>query len=517
MAAGKSTIGRLVAADAQVEFVDLDERIAARAGVSVSEIFSREGEAGFRERERVELAAVLARGTPCVVALGGGALLNRETRLTALERATVVTLFASTSTIVRRAAAQGGRPLLEGDNAALRVQELLELRANAYAEAHARLSSEGAPEDVARAVREVWDREPIAVAAGQSSYAVDVGTDLFQARVRSMVRPSTLALYASDQNVMRHHGERIRAAFSGAHERTAEVVLEPGEQHKTIATVELIWRRALESGADRSSVFVGLGGGVVTDITGFAAASWMRGVRWVAIPTTLLAHVDASVGGKTGVDLASAKNAVGAFWQPSAVLCDVAFLTTEPERGFISALSEVVKTALIGDPSLLELLEVEAPRIRARETALIEEIVRRCVRVKASIVSRDERESGLRATLNLGHTVGHALEAFGGYTALTHGEAVSLGLVAALRLGERLGYTPSDLSGRIVALLTTLGLPSSLANQPLAAAADLVGHDKKRAGAAIRFVFARAAGVTEPVEVGLDDLRREIRSLGAPA
>jgi shikimate kinase/3-dehydroquinate synthase len=239
----------------------------------------------------------------------------------------------------------------------------------------------------------------------------------------------------------------------------------------------------------------------------------MRGVRWVALPTTLLAMVDASVGGKTGVDLHTAKNAVGAFWQPSAVLCDVATLATEPERGYRSALAEVIKTALIGDPELYGVLEREASAVQRRDRDLVAEMVRRCIRVKARIVSFDERESGVRATLNLGHTVGHALESQGDYTRLTHGEAVSLGLVAALRIGERLGATPAELSRRTVELLRALGLPTALEKQDLSAAAELIGHDKKRAGSRLKFIVARDIGRVDLLEIGLAELRDHTRAL----
>jgi shikimate kinase/3-dehydroquinate synthase len=239
----------------------------------------------------------------------------------------------------------------------------------------------------------------------------------------------------------------------------------------------------------------------------------MRVVRWIGIPTTLLAMVDASVGGKTGVDLESAKNAVGAFWQPKAVMCDVHYLSTEAKRGFVSALAEVVKTALVGDPELFELLENNAASIAAQDLELTAEIVRRSVRVKARIVSYDERESGLRAVLNLGHTVGHALEAQAGYTALTHGEAVSLGLVAALRLGEAMGQTPRDLTLRTLQLLERLGLPFSLRGQQLEAAAALIAHDKKRAGSAVRFVMARGLGRVETLPIQLADLRAQVLAL----
>jgi shikimate kinase/3-dehydroquinate synthase len=249
-------------------------------------------------------------------------------------------------------------------------------------------------------------------------------------------------------------------------------------------------------------------------VAGFAAATWMRGIRWVAAPTTLLAMVDASVGGKTAVDLDSGKNLVGAFWQPCGVVCDTATLATEPERGYVGALAEVVKTALIGDPELFAMLEANSAAVRGRDQALLAQLVRRSVRVKARIVGLDERESGPRATLNLGHTVGHALEAEGGYTRLTHGEAVSLGLVAALAIGEELGQTPAALVARTVELLRSLGLPASLRGEPLAEAAELIGYDKKRSGDQLRFIAVRGMGRVEAVELPVAGLRERVRSLG---
>jgi shikimate kinase/3-dehydroquinate synthase len=253
---------------------------------------------------------------------------------------------------------------------------------------------------------------------------------------------------------------------------------------------------------------IGLGGGIITDVTGFAAATWMRGISWIAVPTNLLAMVDAAIGGKTAVDFLTAKNSIGAFWQPKAVVCDVDFMHTESAKNYRSALAEVVKTAIIGDAQLFDLLKTNLDPIRRRKPDLVLEMVRRCVRVKASIVSRDERESGLRALLNLGHTIGHALEAQGNYSRWTHGEAVSLGLVAALRIGVELGVTPPELADETTSLLSALGLPVDLSAEPLGEAVELIGHDKKRAGDKLRFVLARELGRVELVTLPLADVRR---------
>jgi shikimate kinase / 3-dehydroquinate synthase len=510
MATGKSTVGRLLAKKVGRPFVDLDERITGRLGMSIKEYFAREGESAFRAVEQSELLALFGASglTAPVVALGAGALLGRETRLHVLERAVVVALEAKPAEVARRAGSHSGRPLLEGPNAEQRAATLLAERALVYAESHARVATDGRrPEAVAEDVLAVWQRNPIAVAAGASSYAVEVGRGIVAERLGDLARGASQALLVTDENVVPRHGPVARAALSGLLTADAEVVLTPGEIHKHIGSVERIWRTALNAGCDRKSVFVGLGGGVATDITGFAAASFMRGVRWLGVPTTLLAMVDASVGGKTGVDLDQAKNAVGAFHQPSGVLCDTELEATEPERGYVSALAEVVKTAVIGDPAMLDLLEREAARVRARDQDLVGELVRRSISVKARIVSMDERESGLRAVLNLGHTVGHALESHAGLERLTHGEAVSLGLVAALRIGQTLGHTPAALGERVTRLLGELGLPVDLSREPLREAAELLGHDKKRAGKHLKFVVAYEPGRVDTVELELSELR----------
>jgi shikimate kinase/3-dehydroquinate synthase len=515
MATGKSSVGKRVAELSGRRFVDLDLEIERKSGASVAELFSNLGEAGFRALERAALFDLLdtaASGPAPVVALGGGALVSREVRLAAIDRAVVVTLTAELPEILRRARAESGtRPLLAGDPGA-RAAALLELRQTAYAEAHECLASDArSVHELAQQALAVWRRDPLAVAAGDRSYAVDIGESLVAERLPAAVGKASKRVLISDETVYGLHGALARDSLAGP----VVVVLSPGEQHKHIGSVEKIWRAAQAGEVDRKACFVALGGGVVSDIAGFAAASYQRGVRWVGIPTTLLAMVDASVGGKTGVDLESAKNAVGAFHQPSAVLCDVALLATESDRGFRSALAEVVKTALIGDPELFELLERETERVLQRSNEVLAELVRRSIRVKARIVSADERESGLRAVLNLGHTVGHALESQGGYSRLSHGEAVSLGLVAALRIGVALGATPRELAERSERLLEKLGLPAAIAQEPLADAVGLIGHDKKRAGKSIKFVVAQGLGdvVTRDIELG--ELSRHTLALSA--
>lgn len=496
MGAGKSTVGRRVAERAGVPFLDLDAAVVARAGKTVPEIFAAEGEAGFRQREADELALALDTPGARVVAMGGGTLLDTGRRRAALARARVVTLAAGADTVAERTRGEG-RPLLDSADRPARIRALLEARAEVYAEAHARVTTDTATvEEVADAVMEAWSRPTIAVPLGARSYAVRfaAGAPEVAAAAVAELRPS-MVFVVTDETVHDLWGAGLAAALAarGVAPR-ATVVLPPGEAHKRLASVERALTAMVEAGADRDAVVVGHGGGVITDLAGFTASLLLRGVRWVALPTTLLAMVDASVGGKTGVDLGAAKNAVGTFHQPSAVVIDVAHVTTESARAYASGLAEVVKSAAIGDAALFEALEAGADAVRRREPALVEELAYRSVAVKAAIVARDEREAGDRALLNFGHTVGHALEAEGGFDRLTHGEAVALGMVAALRVGTALGVTAPALAARVTALLARLGLPTDLDAQPVEAALPFLGLDKKRRGGAIRFVLLRGLG-----------------------
>jgi shikimate kinase/3-dehydroquinate synthase len=486
---GKSRVGACVAQRAGRPFIDLTKRrdpvgeteqAAGQVGAAVSGGALGLSSALAAWRTGTSVAPVVAVDTDTLVA--------RAERLALLDEAVVVTLHPSPEQ----------RPSAASE---------LELRNCGYTEAHARIVAGGRDLDtVALEVLRVWERDPLVVAAGQRSYTVDIGAHLVASRLHETLDSPSMVLLVSDSNVEPLHGAFVRQLIEAAGRRCVSVTFPAGEEHKNLDTLRSIWQQALAVRADRRSVFVALGGGVVTDVAGFAAAAWMRGVRWVALPTTLLAMVDASVGGKTAVDLLSAKNAVGVFWQPQAVICDASLLTTEPQRGYTSALAEVVKTGLIGDPALLDLVESRVSDVRARDAGLVSELVRRSLRVKARVVSLDERESGHRETLNLGHTVGHALEAEAGYTGLSHGEAVSLGLVAALRIGQRQGWTPAPVVERTIALLHTLGLPVSLDAGALARAAALIAHDKKRAGSELKLVVVREAGRVELIPVAVDDL-----------
>lgn len=521
MGAGKTTIGKLLAARTGCDFVDLDTVVIELAGKSVSRIFAEDGEDAFRALEGRALDAVLAHaGGPRVAALGGGSLLDGERRHRALRLARVITLSASSRVLAERVAGSD-RPLLTRQrDVAAELGRIVAARAAVYAEAHGSVATDAlSPEAAAERLLRMWHDRAVPVLLGARSYAVRIAADGPRAvaeRVADLDPSSVLVI--TDGNVAALHGDALRAALD-AHgvAPSCTVVLEPGEEHKTMATVSETVARLVASGADRRALVVGFGGGVVTDIAGFCASMLLRGVRWLAVPTTLLGMVDAAVGGKTGVDVGAAKNAAGAFHQPLGVVAAPEYLQTESPRGYLSGLAEVVKSAAIADASLFEWLEANAAPLLAREPDAVARAVEGAVAVKAAIVGRDEHESGERMLLNFGHTVGHALEAHGGYRRLLHGEAVALGMVAAARVGTRLGDTSAAVAARLVSLLARLGLPVGLDAEPLAEALPGLRFDKKRSDGALRVVVLSDIGAAVVRPARFDDIQAALLTPGAPA
>lgn len=514
--AGKSTVGRLVADRTGAPFLDLDAAVldAARAAgtpfLSVAALFETLGEPAFRRLEAAALAAALAAPKPTVIAAGGGALVDPDSRRLALLSARVITLTAAPATVAARARAtsEPRRPLLEtaaDPEAAARA--LLTARAAAYAQAHATLATDHtAPADVAEAVLRAWEAPSVLVPLGDRSYPVrfagraDAGAIV--ADILTALRPSRWLL-VTDTTVDELWGAAFSAASAPAGPPSAIVRLTPGERHKTLDPVHHILRTALDAGLDRRSVIVAHGGGVTSDIAGFAAAILLRGVRWISAPTTLLSMADAAIGGKTGVDLGPAKNAIGAFHQPSAVVIDPRRTTTETPRAFTSGLAEIVKTGAIASATLIDLLERHtavfknhtSPLDKTATLPILEQALLATASIKAAIVAGDEREtndtttSAPRAILNFGHTLGHALEAAGQFERFTHGEAVSLGMAAALRVGQHLQITDPAHAGRLIALLHALGLPAHPDPADIRAALPFLSLDKKRTATTIRAVL----------------------------
>jgi 3-dehydroquinate synthase len=509
MGSGKSSVAPVVGQKAGVPLLDLDATIEEEAGCTVRELFRREGEAAFREREATVLRRRLPAMADCVVALGGGTVTRADLRRELLRLGTLITLDAPVPELVARVGSDHGRPLLAGQDPRVALERLLSERADAYAECHARIETAGrSPESVADDVLAVARAAPIVVALGRRSYRVEVGAGCRAAlpeRVR-VVATSPTVVVVSDANVWPRWGVGVRDALARDGRRVIEVILEPGEQHKNLASIERIWRAALEGELDRGGTVVGVGGGVVGDLAGFGASTLLRGVPVGHVPTTLLAMVDSAVGGKTGFDMPQGKNLIGTFHQPSFVLCDVEVLGTLPEKERRAGLAEVVKCAWIAGALAVERLEADAPALLAGEVGAIERAVRTAVAVKAEVVSADERDHGRRAVLNLGHTVGHAIEAARGYQGIRHGEAVALGMVAAMRVAIHLGCARVGDAERMLALLSALGLPTDLDAYAGPEVLRYVGADKKRLGGTLTFIAPGAPGAISVVPVAPDRL-----------
>jgi shikimate kinase/3-dehydroquinate synthase len=495
---GKSTVGRALALALSSPFWDLDDEIENHAGMPVAEIFAIEGEEGFRSREKRMLELLVGKVNG-VVALGGGSLLDPDNRARVASAGTVLCLDAPVEKLIERLQTQvGKRPLLDGENGVsdrretlvVHLNELIQRRYDHYASFPQIDISSMTPEQAAWAIQVHLGR--FHVSGMGSGYDVRVGDGLLdslgeQFRLHNLGGP--LALVSDDQ-VGELYALRAIASLENAGYAVQPVLLPVGEQHKTLETLAYLWEAFLQAGLERGSSVVALGGGVVGDMAGFAAATYLRGIPWVALPTSLLAMVDASLGGKTGMDLPQGKNLVGAFHPPALVLSDPGLLATLPELELRSGMAEIVKAGVIGDPRLFEMCEQGWQFVQAN----LAEIVRRGMAVKIGIIQDDPYEKGRRAALNLGHTIGHALERASDYE-LRHGEAVSIGMVAEARLAEKMGFAGVGLADQIAGVLQALNLPVSI---PKAIDRSLVWQtlnlDKKRSGGQVLFAL--------PVQIG---------------
>ncbi len=509
MGAGKSTVAKALGARLVTGTIDLDEEVARLAGKSIAQVFADQGEPAFRALEKQAIAG-LGPDTG-VVALGGGAVVDAETRYAILGSDILVTLTAGLETLASRVGAGSGRPLL-GERPASNLARILEARAPVYAEAHAVINTEGrAVEQIAAEVLEVAERAPIVVPLGVRTYCVDVGQG-----VRHEVG-ALASLHAPGAAVLVYDGDETRP-WPGqarhdlaAHDKTPiEVRLEGREASKNVASVEQIWDTALEAGVDRQAILIGVGGGVIGDLTAFAASTLLRGVALGQIPTTLLAMVDSSVGGKTGFNRARGKNLVGTFYQPKFVLCDVDTLSTLPKAERISGLAEVVKSAWLDSEDSVAMLERDADALLAGDPAATIRAVRMSVALKSRIVREDEHESGRRMLLNLGHTVCHALEAASHYQGLRHGEGVALGMIAAMRVAARLADGRAEDTERLTALLGRLGLPTDLDARLDEQVLHFIGSDKKRRGDRIHFIIPHLPGKTGIELLDIASVRRAL-------
>jgi shikimate kinase/3-dehydroquinate synthase len=535
MGAGKSAIGQRLAARLGLKFVDADAEIAAAAGMSISEIFARYGEGHFRDGERRVLSRLLNDG-PLVLATGGGAFLDPCTRQRIAERGVSIWLDADHETLLKRVRRKSDRPLLQTADPAGTLRRLMEERCPIYATADIRVFSQDMPQEATvdetlsalasrlpglvfgtkRAAKDAptlmtrfWPRanhptrdEKVRVQLGERSYDILIGAGLLE-RAGEMIAgiaPGAACAIVTDANVAPLYLSRLEASLKAKGLRSVAIVVQPGEGSKSLSVFGRVLEEAIAAKIERRDVIVALGGGVVGDLAGFVSATLRRGARFVQIPTSLLAQVDSSVGGKTGVNSPQGKNLIGAFHQPSLVLADIDTLATLPEREFRAGYAEIVKYGLIGDRHFFEWLEDNSDAVFHSKAGQISAVAVSC-ETKACIVGHDETEQGDRALLNLGHTFGHALERLVAYDAarLVHGEGVAIGLALAARFSQRLGLCDDQDATRIERHLARVGLPTRLGDIPgwncgAEAILEAMYQDKKVERGALTFVLLRGVG-----------------------
>ncbi|MFE9726080.1 3-dehydroquinate synthase [Streptomyces sp. NPDC005794] len=515
MGVGKSTVGELLADRLGSTYRDTDADVVATAGKAIPEIFFDEGEERFRALERQAVRDAVE-GHTGVLALGGGAVLDAETRALLAGRP-VVYLSMDVDEAVRRVGLNTARPLL-AVNPRRQWRELMDARRPLYEEvATATVATDArTPEEVAQAIIEALElpertaesvpsgqektrmteqgttRIQIAGTAGTDPYEVLVGRQLL-GELPNLIGDRAKRVAVLHPEALAETGEAVREDLASQGYEAIAIQLPNAEEAKTVEVAAYCWKALGQTGFTRTDVIVGVGGGATTDVAGFVAASWLRGVRWIAVPTTVLAMVDAAVGGKTGINTAEGKNLVGAFHPPAGVLCDLAALDSLPVNDYVSGMAEIIKAGFIADPVILDLVEADPQGARTPTGPHTAELIERSIRVKAEVVSSDLKESGLREILNYGHTLAHAIEKNERYK-WRHGAAVSVGMVFAAELGRLAGRLDDATADRHRAVLESVGLPLTYRGDQWPKLLENMKVDKKSRGDLLRFIVLDGIG-----------------------
>ncbi len=501
--AGKTTIGRILSDQLGLPFHDLDQEIEVRLNRTIPEIFRDMGEDGFRIHEQLQLQLLLQSKVKSIVSLGGGTLLDPENRHMVEEQGSVIVLHSSIEHLSRRLRNDPhARPLL-AENLEEKLSQLLQSREGHYTSFASQLNtSDLSPE---QAVRWIQTRIGHYHLKSMGEYDVLVTSDSLdligeELKARKLAGPIALVC---DENIAGLYAGRVRDSLVQQDLEVASIVLPAGEQHKNIQTISRLWSDFLGAGLERTSTVVALGGGVISDMAGFAASTYLRGIRWVAVPTTLLAMADASMGGKTGIDLPEGKNLAGSFHPPSLVLQDPEVLRTLSIEELRSGLGEVMKHGIISDPPLWETcIRLGDPAGWGEQWNEIGNVVRRAVAVKVDVIESDPYEKGRRAVLNYGHTVGHAIEVLSNFS-IRHGDCVATGMVVEAQMSELLGLAQSGLTEEIVGGLQRVGLPTAVpGSQSVQKIMRVMQYDKKKSGGKVKFALPVQPGeVREGMEV----------------
>ena len=506
MGAGKTRVGKEVAHIMDLPFADADVEIQHDIGMGIPEFFEREGEPAFRKVE-ADLIADMLEDFDGIFSLGGGAPMTPSTQRALAEYidrgGRVVYLDADPAEAMERANRGGGRPMLNGD-ADARWKKLYKERDPVFRRvANGRVRTRGqTPQMAARKVMDmIRERMVHVTGSGIEPYDVRIGEGTMN-HLPDVLGEGVARVALIHTQPVQRHSDHARTLLRQAGYTVSDIVVPDAEAGKTVDVANGVWRRLGDEGFTRSDAIVGLGGGAATDLAGFIAATWMRGIRYVNCPTSLLAMVDASTGGKTGINTEAGKNLVGSFYTPAGVLADMRTLATLPNDIFIEGLGEVAKSGFIMDPEILRILEDHASELRSFDGAMfldsglkdvVAELIEHTVGVKAYHVSADLKEAGLREFLNYGHTLGHAIEKLEHFR-WRHGNAVAVGCVYAAELSHLLGYIDQDLVDYHRSLLGSLGLPTSWNNGSWSDVLALMHRDKKARGNKLRFVVLESVG-----------------------
>jgi shikimate kinase / 3-dehydroquinate synthase len=481
MGVGKTTIGSRLAEKLGFYFVDSDQEIEDQQQQSIANIFKTKGEKYFRQIEREAIKGIISRDEQVVLSLGGGAFMDEEIRELVKERAISIWLYADLDVLLRRITNKNTRPLLNNVDKRVALQDLIIKRYPIYKQAdiHIDTGRENNNDMFIRnmidKVREVSvgtkssniDKEIVKVNLADRSYDIVVGSGIVSElsdHISKINRYSKIIII-TDQNVAKLHLDVLNNQLKNLTIQVKNIVVDAGEKSKSFSNLENVLEKVLEIGVDRNSLIIAFGGGVVGDLSGFVASILLRGIDFIQVPTTLLAAVDSSVGGKTAINSKFGKNLIGTFYQPKLVLCDLDFLKTLPKRDYISGYAEVVKYGLIQDKNFFVYLDNNLEKIKKRDAEVLQKIIVKSCQVKAEIVGLDEKENNLRAILNFGHTFGHTFETETGYSnILFHGEAVAIGMVLAVKMSIKLGMLDAKNLPLVVEHFKKIGLPTSPQN-----------------------------------------------------
>ena len=532
MGSGKTTVGKMLARQLGKTFIDCDEEIQKRTGVKISHIFDVEGEEGFRQRETLVIQDLIKLDN-IVLATGGGAVLKPDNREALKNNGIVIYLKSGIHDLWQRTRHDHNRPLLQTENPRAKLQELLEKRDSLYVEVADHIVHTGkqsvqtlisrlikkinSPVDPYPSIQNMQTLETLDVGLAERSYQIHIGQNIFNhAELLLKHLPHKRCVIVSNTTVAPLYLEKLSNTLTSNGIQVQSIILPDGEQYKNSASLNIIFDALLTNRCERTTPLIALGGGVIGDLTGFAAATYLRGVPFIQIPTTLLAQVDSSVGGKTGINHPLGKNMIGAFYQPQVVIADVSTLNTLSDKELSAGLAEVIKYGLIRDLAFLEWLEHNIEKLLKRDAEALQYAIVRSCQNKADVVGADERESGERALLNLGHTFGHAIENAMGYGVWLHGEAVAAGTVMAADLSRRLGWLTEQDVERTKQIFTAARLPIKGPHLEADKYLQLMGLDKKVADGKIRFVLLKSLGhAVISDEVPPDLLKQTLEHLSA--